>query len=61
MTYFISIDGVRFRRPVVPGDVLRYEVEILKVKGPVSRIKGMAYVGTELATEAEFMCMVVDK
>ena len=61
LTYFMSIDGVRFRRPVVPGDVLRYEVEILKVKGPVSRIKGMAYVGAELATEAEFMCMVVDK
>lgn len=61
ITYFMSIDGVRFRRPVVPGDTLRYEVEILKVKGPVSRIKGRAYVGEELATEAELMCMVVDK
>ena len=61
LTYFMGIDSARFRRPVVPGDVLRYEVEVLKVKGPVSRLKGLAYVGTELATEAEFMCMVVDK
>jgi 3-hydroxyacyl-[acyl-carrier-protein] dehydratase len=44
---------------VRPGDVLRYELEILKVKGPVSRLKGMAYVGEELAAEAELMCMSV--
>jgi UDP-3-O-[3-hydroxymyristoyl] N-acetylglucosamine deacetylase/3-hydroxyacyl-[acyl-carrier-protein] dehydratase len=61
LTYFMAIDNVRFRRPVVPGDQIRYEVEILKVKGPVSRLRGMAYVGSELATEAEFMCMVADK
>jgi len=34
---------------------------VTKVKGPVSRFKGLAYVGEELATEAEFMCMVVDR
>ena len=61
LTYFMGIDSARFRRPVVPGDVLRYEVEVLKLKGPVSRLKGLAYVGEELATEAEFMCMVVDR
>jgi UDP-3-O-[3-hydroxymyristoyl] N-acetylglucosamine deacetylase/3-hydroxyacyl-[acyl-carrier-protein] dehydratase len=61
LTYFMAIDNARFRRPVVPGDQLRYEVEILKVKGPVTRLKGMAYVGTELAAEAELMCMVADK
>ncbi len=61
LTYFISIDNVRFRRPVVPGDTLRYEVTVEKVKGPVSKLKGLAYVGSELATEAEFMCMVVEK
>jgi len=61
LTYFMGIDNARFRRPVVPGDTLRYEVEVTKVKGPVSRFKGLAYVGEELATEAEFMCMVVDR
>ena len=59
LTYFMSIDNCRFRRPVRPGDVLRYELEILKVKGPVSRLKGVAYVGEEVAAEAELMCMSV--
>jgi UDP-3-O-[3-hydroxymyristoyl] N-acetylglucosamine deacetylase/3-hydroxyacyl-[acyl-carrier-protein] dehydratase len=59
LTYFMSIDNCRFRRPVRPGDVLRYELEILKVKGPVSRLKGVAYVGDEAAAEAELMCMSV--
>ena len=59
LTYFMSIDNCRFRRPVRPGDVLRYELEILKVKGPVSRLKGVAYVDDEVAAEAELMCMSV--
>lgn len=60
LTYFMAIDHCRFRRPVRPGDVLRYELEVLKVKGPVSRLKGSAYVGQELAAEAELMCMSVE-
>jgi len=60
LTYFMGIDNARFRRPVKPGDVLRYELEVLKVKGPVSRLKGTAWVGDELAAEAELMCMSVD-
>lgn len=61
LTYFMGIDNARFRRPVVPGDQLRYEIEILKVKGPVTRLLGKAYVGSELAAEGELMCMVGDK
>jgi UDP-3-O-[3-hydroxymyristoyl] N-acetylglucosamine deacetylase/3-hydroxyacyl-[acyl-carrier-protein] dehydratase len=59
LTYFMGIDNARFRRPVKPGDALRYELEVLKVKGPVSRLKGSAWVGDELAAEAELMCMSV--
>ncbi|MGH7442618.1 MAG: UDP-3-O-acyl-N-acetylglucosamine deacetylase [bacterium] len=59
LTYFMSIDNARFRRPVKPGDVMRYELEVLKVKGPVSRLKGVAWVGDEIAAEAELMCMSV--
>ena len=59
LTYFMSIDAARFRRPVKPGDTMRYEVEVLKVKGAVSRLKGTAWVGEELAAEAELMCMSV--
>ena len=61
LVYFTGIDQARFRRPVVPGDQLRYEISILKVKGPVTRLAGKAYVGTELAAEGELMCMVGDK
>jgi len=59
LTYFMGIDNARFRRPVKPGDTLRYELEVLRVKGPVSRLKGTAWVGEELAAEAELMCMSV--
>lgn len=59
LTYFMSIDNCRFRKPVRPGDILRYELEILKVKGPVSRLKGVAFVGEDMVAEAELMCMSV--
>jgi UDP-3-O-[3-hydroxymyristoyl] N-acetylglucosamine deacetylase/3-hydroxyacyl-[acyl-carrier-protein] dehydratase len=61
LTYFMAIDNARFRRMVVPGDQLRYEVSIEKTKGPVTRFKALAYVGEELAAEAELMCMVGEK
>lgn len=51
--YFGGIDGVRFRRKVVPGDRLRLVCEILRVKGPVGKGKAVAYVGDEKAVEAE--------
>ncbi len=61
LTYFMGIDNARFRRPVSPGDTLRYEVEAERMKGKVSRLKGKAYVGSELAAEADLMCMIVDE
>ena len=61
LTFFMAIDNARFRRQVVPGDTLRYEVAADKIKSKVSKLIGKAYVGTELAAEAELMCMVADK
>ena len=61
LTFFMAIDNARFRRQVVPGDTLRYEVEAVKIKSKVSKLIGKAYVGTELAAEAELMCMVAEK
>ena len=61
LTFFMAIDNARFRRQVVPGDTLRYEVTAEKIKSKVSKLLGKAYVGTELAAEAELMCMVADK
>jgi beta-hydroxyacyl-ACP dehydratase FabZ len=59
--YFMALDHVKFRRPVVPGDQLRMEVEMLQFRGKVARMKGVAKVGTEVAAEAEMLAGVVDK
>ena len=61
VVYFMSLDKVKFRRPVVPGDQLRMEVEMLQFRGKTCRLKGMAYVDGQLVTEAEMMAAVVDK
>ena len=55
LALFAGIDGVRFRRQVLPGDVLRMEVEIQRLKGRVGRGRGRAVVGDERVCEAELM------
>jgi 3-hydroxyacyl-[acyl-carrier-protein] dehydratase len=55
LALFAGIDGVRFRRQVLPGDVLRMEVTIERLKGRVGRGKGRATVGDERVCEAELM------
>ena len=54
--YFAGIDGARFKRPVEPGDQLTLEVEIERMKAGISKFKGRALVGSELACEATLMC-----
>lgn len=54
--YFAGMDGVRFKRPVEPGDQLILEVELLRMKAGIFKFKGRALVGTELAVEAELTC-----
>ncbi len=61
VTYLMAIDGARFRRPVLPGDRLELRVEVLKHKGDVWKEKGTALVDGEVAAEAEFMAMLVDR
>ena len=58
--YFATIKEARFRRPVIPGDQLRLEVEVLRGRKTLARIGGKAYVGDELATEGE-LTIVLDK
>ena len=58
---FARIDGVRFRRPVVPGDQLRLEVETIFVRGPLGKMKGTATVNGEVAAEGEFMFSLADR
>ncbi|ARU00726.1 3-hydroxyacyl-ACP dehydratase FabZ [Yoonia vestfoldensis] len=60
LVYFMAIDGCKFRRKVVPGDVLEMRVETTRGKpgGKVWRFKGVASVDGELAAEAEFTAMM---
>jgi beta-hydroxyacyl-ACP dehydratase FabZ len=59
--YFTGIDGARFRRPVVPGDQIRFEVEVLQLRRQICRMKGTALVDGNLAAEAELSAVVVDR
>jgi UDP-3-O-[3-hydroxymyristoyl] N-acetylglucosamine deacetylase/3-hydroxyacyl-[acyl-carrier-protein] dehydratase len=61
VVYFMSLDNVKFRRPVLPGDQLRCELEMLQNRGRTCRMKGMAYVEGQVVAEAEMMARVVDR
>ena len=60
LIYFMSIDNCKFRRKVIPGDVLRMDVKTLrgKASGKIWRFSGVATVDGEMAAEAEFMAML---
>lgn len=61
LTYFMGIDSCKFRRKVVPGDVLELHVKCLRPGGKVWKFRGEAKVDGELAAEAEFMAMMAPK
>lgn len=54
--YFVGIDSARFKRPVVPGDQLRLEVEIVRIARSIWKYSGKATVDGQVAAEAELMC-----
>ncbi len=54
--YFVGIDHARFKRPVMPGDQLRLEVEIVRMSRSIWKYAGRALVDGALAAEAELMC-----
>ncbi len=61
LVYFMSIDGAKFRKPVVPGDVLELHVETVQVRGPVWKLSGVAKVDGQKVAEANFSAMIVNK
>ncbi len=61
VVYFMSLDNVKFRRPVVPGDQIRFELEMLQFRGKTCKMKGAGYVDGQVVAEAEMMAMVVDR
>lgn len=60
IVYFMTIDGVKFRSPVVPGDKLEYRLSVLKHKGAVWSLEGKAFVEDKLVCEAQLKAMVAD-
>lgn len=61
LVYFSGIDNCRFRQPVIPGDQVRLEVNILKQRERYFKMKGRALVDGNLAVEAELSCSVVNR
>jgi UDP-3-O-[3-hydroxymyristoyl] N-acetylglucosamine deacetylase/3-hydroxyacyl-[acyl-carrier-protein] dehydratase len=61
VVYFMTMDNVKFRRPVVPGDTLVFEVEVLQLRRGVCKMRGRGLVEGNVAAEAEFMASIVDK
>lgn len=59
LAVFAGIDGLRFKRQVVPGDTLRMEVEMLAIKRGVGKAKASAYVDGELAASGELLFAIV--
>jgi beta-hydroxyacyl-ACP dehydratase FabZ len=55
LAYFVSMDNVKFRKPVVPGDQLVMELEIVKIKLSMMRVHGAAKVDGQMAAEADMM------
>ncbi len=60
VVYFMSIDNARFRKPVVPGDVISLKVETLRQRGNVWKLSGKAFVEDQVVSEAVFAAMIAD-
>ncbi len=61
LVYFVGIDKCRFRRPVVPGDQLIFDVEVLSIHRGFTKLHGRATVDGELACEADLISALVDR
>jgi UDP-3-O-[3-hydroxymyristoyl] N-acetylglucosamine deacetylase/3-hydroxyacyl-[acyl-carrier-protein] dehydratase len=61
VVYFMSLDNVKWRRPVKPGDQLRFELEVVQIRGKVCRMRGVARVDGDVVAEADMAAMVVDR
>lgn len=61
LAYFMGIDQVKFRKPVLPGDQLRIEVEMVRFRPSNCKMAGRAFVADELVCEAEFIAAIVDR
>lgn len=61
VVYLTGIDEAKFRRPVVPGDQLRFEIDVLKKRPPFWKMQGKAFVDNEMVCEAVVTAMVAEE
>jgi 3-hydroxyacyl-[acyl-carrier-protein] dehydratase len=59
--YFLSIEKAKFRKPVIPGDQLRFEINVLQQRGKIWKFSGEAFVDDKLVSEVEFTAMLSGK
>jgi len=59
--YFASMDKVKFRKPVTPGDILRLELTVISLKRSLCKMRGVAFVGQNRVAEAELLARIMDK
>lgn len=61
VVYFMSLDNVKFRKPVRPGDQIRFELELVQMRGTVAKMRGVGKVDGEVVAEADMAAMVRDR
>jgi UDP-3-O-[3-hydroxymyristoyl] N-acetylglucosamine deacetylase/3-hydroxyacyl-[acyl-carrier-protein] dehydratase len=61
VVYFMSLDNVKFRRPVKPGDQIRFELDVVQLRGSVCKMRGVGKVDGEVVVEADMAAMVRDR
>jgi UDP-3-O-[3-hydroxymyristoyl] N-acetylglucosamine deacetylase/3-hydroxyacyl-[acyl-carrier-protein] dehydratase len=61
VVYFMSLDNVKFRRPVKPGDQLRFELDVVQLRGTVCKMRGVGKVDGEIVVEADMAATIRDR
>ena len=61
VAYFASINNVKFRKPVLPGDTLRYELTVISLKRNLAKMHGDTFVDGEKVAEGDFMAMIQER
>jgi UDP-3-O-[3-hydroxymyristoyl] N-acetylglucosamine deacetylase/3-hydroxyacyl-[acyl-carrier-protein] dehydratase len=61
VVYFMSLDNVKFRRPVKPGDQLRFELDVIQLRGTVCKMRGIGKVDGEVVVEADMAAAIRDR
>ena len=59
--YLAAVENARFRKPIVPGDQIRFEIEVLYLRSNIGKIRGKALVDGKLAVEAEMTCAIAER